>query len=184
MTTLAKWSIDDYHRMIESGVLNNRSVELLAGEIIEMSPEGPLHRFTNDTVAEYLRELLRGQAKVFEAHPITLNNSEPEPDIAVVRLPNSNYLTHHPYPEDIYWIIEISNTTLEEDLGRKKIIYAHAGINEYWVINLKTTEIIIFRKPSGDDYKTKFTVNKGSITPTAFPNIQIEIDTLLRRNAT
>ena len=181
MTTLAKWSVDDYHLMIESGVLNNRSVELLEGEIIEMSPEGPLHRFTNDTVAEYLRELLRGQAKVFEAHPITLSNSEPEPDLAVVRLPNSNYLTHHPYPEDIYWLVEISNTTIEEDLGRKKKIYANAEINEYWVINLKTTEIIVFREPSGDDYKTKLTVNEGTITPTAFPELQIEVKTLLGR---
>ena len=185
MTTLAKWSVEDYHRMIESGVLNNRSVELLEGEIVEMSPEGPLHRFTNDTVAEYLRELLRGRAKVFEAHPITLSNSphsrasEPEPDIAVVRLPNSNYLTHHPYPEDIYWLIEISNTTLEEDLGKKKKIYANAGINEYWIINLKTTEIIVFIEPSGDDYKTKFTVNEGTISPIAFPDIQIELVKLL-----
>ncbi len=182
MTTLAKWSVEDYHLMIESGVLNNRSVELLEGEIIEMSPEGPLHRFTNDTVAEYLRELLRGRAKVFEAHPITLNKSEPEPDIAVVRLPNSNYLTRHPYPEDIYWLIEISNTTLEEDLGRKKTIYANAGINEYWIINLKTTEIIVFREPSGNDYKTRFTVNEGTITPNSFPELQIEIKTLLHRS--
>lgn len=181
MTTLAKWSVDDYHLMIESGVLNNRSVELLEGEIVEMSPEGPSHRFTNDTVAEYLRELLRSQAKVFEAHPITLSNSEPEPDIAVVRLPNSNYLTRHPYPEDIYWLIEISNSTIEEDLDRKKKIYANAKIDEYWVINLKTTEIIVFREPFGNDYKTNFTVNEGTITPIAFPNIQIEVKTLLGR---
>ena len=181
MTTVAKWSIEDYHLMIESGVLNNRSVELLEGEIIEMSPEGPLHRFTNDTAAEYLRELLRGQAKIFEAHPITLTNSEPEPDIAIVRLPNKNYLTRHPYPEDIYWLIEISNTTLEEDLGKKKEIYANASINEYWVINLKTMEIIVFREPSSNDYKTKFTVDLGTISPIAFPDIQIEVETLLGR---
>ena len=165
--------------MIESGVLNNRSVELLEGEIIEMSPEGPLHRFTNDTAAEYLRELLRGQAKIFEAHPITLSNSEPEPDIAIVRLPNTNYLTRHPYTEDIYWLIEISNTTLEEDLGKKKKIYANASINEYWVINLKTREIIVFREPSSNDYKTKFTFGRGTISPIAFPDIQIEVETLL-----
>jgi Uma2 family endonuclease len=182
MTTLAKWSVEDYHRMIESGVLNNRSVELLAGEIVEMSPEGPLHSSTNDNVAEYLRELLRGVARIREAHPITLENSEPEPDIAVVRLTNTNYSERHPYPEDIYWLVELSNTTLEEDLGRKKRIYANAGINEYWVINLKTTEIIVFREPSGNDYKTKFTVNEGSITPIAFPNIQIEVNTLLGRS--
>ena len=123
MTILAKWSVDDYHLMIESGVLNNRSVELLEGEIIEMSPEGPLHSSTNDNVAEYLRELLRGLARIREAHPITLRSSEPEPDIAVVRLSKTNYSDRHPYPEDIYWLVEISYTTLEEDLGRKKRIY-------------------------------------------------------------
>ena len=99
--------------MIDNGILSDRAVELLEGEIIEIAPEGPLHRFTNDTVAEYFRDLLRGQAKVFEAHPITLTNSEPEPDIAIVRLPNSNYIARHPYPEDIYCLIEISNNTLE-----------------------------------------------------------------------
>ncbi len=179
MTILAKWSVEDYHLMIESGVLNNRSVELLEGEIIEMSPEGPLHSATNDNAAEYLRELLRGTARIREAHPITLISSEPEPDIAVVRLTNTNYTDRHPYPEDIYWLVEISNTTLEEDLGRKKRIYANANINEYWVINLKTREIIVFREPSGNDYKTKVTVDRGTISPTAFPNLQIELAKLL-----
>ncbi len=108
MTILAKWSVEDYHLMIESGVLNNRSVELLEGEIIEMSPEGPLHSATNDNAAEYLRELLRGTARIREAHPITLISSEPEPDIAVVRLTNTNYTDRHPYPEDIYWLVEIA----------------------------------------------------------------------------
>ena len=115
MSTSVTWSIDDYHLMIESGVLNNRSVELIEGEIVKVSPESPLHRFTNDSVAEYLRKLLQDKAKVFEAHPITLKNSEPEPDIAVVHLPDTNYLNRHPYPEDIYWLIEISHTTLEDD---------------------------------------------------------------------
>ncbi|MGK7893544.1 MAG: Uma2 family endonuclease [Xenococcus sp. (in: cyanobacteria)] len=179
MTTIAKWSVEDYHLMIESGVLNNRSVELLAGEIIEMSPEGPLHSATNDNVAEYLRELFGGIARIREAHPITLDNSEPEPDIAIVRLKNNNYVDRHPYPEDIYWLFEISNTTLEEDLGRKKKIYAQAKIQEYWVLNLKNQEIIVFRGPSGDDYQTKFTVKEGMVTAISFPDIQIEVATLL-----
>jgi Uma2 family endonuclease len=69
---------------------------------------------------EYLRTLLGDRAKVREAHPITLpNDSEPEPDIAIVRMPNSQYLTHHPYPEDIYWLIKYANTTLRKDLNEK-----------------------------------------------------------------
>ena len=74
MSALVKWSVNDYHLMIESGILNNRSVELIEGEIIEVSPESPQHRFTNDSIAEYLRELLKEKAKIFEAHPITLGN--------------------------------------------------------------------------------------------------------------
>ena len=182
MSTSIEWSVDDYHRMIESGILNNRSVELLEGEIIAVSPKEPLHRFTNDSIAEYLRELLKGVAKVFEAHPITLSNSEPEPDIAIVRLPNTNYLTRHPYPKDIYWLIEISNTTLEDDLNRKKKIYAKEGINEYWVIDLKNTNLIIFREPSGNDYQNKLTLDRGTISSIAFPNLNIEVRKIFEIN--
>ena len=181
MATSIKWSIDDYHLMIKSGVLDNRSVELIEGEIIEVSPESPLHRFTNDSVAQYLREQLAGQAKIFESHPITLGNSEPEPDISIVRLPNTNYLARHPYPEDIYWLIEISNTTLEDDLNKKKKIYASAGINEYWIIDLKNTELIVFREPSDNYYKRKNTLNNGAIASLAFPDIEIQFNTLFAR---
>ena len=181
MSTAIKWSIDDYHLMIKSGVLNNRVCELIEGEIIEVSPESPLHRFTNDSVAEYLREQFAGLAKIFESHPITLDNSEPEPDIAIVRLPNTNYLNRHPYPEDIYWLIEISNTTLEDDLNRKKRIYANAGINEYWIIDLKNTELIVFREPSQNDYKTRVTFNNGAIAPVFFPNIQLNVERMLSK---
>ncbi|TVQ48180.1 MAG: Uma2 family endonuclease [Gloeocapsa sp. DLM2.Bin57] len=179
MQDLSKWSIQDYHLMIDSGIFNNRRVELLEGEIREMSPESPLHRFINDQIAEYLRELLRGQAKVFEAQTITLNYSEPEPDLSIVRLPNSNYLTRHPYPEDIYWLIEIANTTLEQDLGRKKKIYANAGIKEYWLINLITKIVIVFREPSEDDYKNQYRVTEGTISPIAFPNLEIKVTRMI-----
>lgn len=182
MSALVKWSVDDYHLMIESGIFKNRSVELIEGEIVEVSPESPLHRFTNDSIAEYLRELLKGKAKVFEAHSITLNNSEPEPDISIVRLPNINYLNHHPYPEDIYWLIEISITTLEDDLNRKKKIYANAGINEYWIVDLKNTELIVFREASDNEYKTKSTLNKGTINPIVFPDISIDVTKILNKN--
>ena len=181
MSALVKWSIDDYHLMIERGILNNRSVELIEGEIVEVIPESPLHRFTNDSIAEYLRILLKGKAKVFEAHPITLGNSEPEPDISIVRLPNTKYLSRHPYAEDIYWLIEISNTTLEDDLNRKKRIYASAGINEYWIVDLKNTELIVFKEASDNDYKTKITLKKGEVNPIAFPNLKIEVIKLLNK---
>ncbi len=84
MKTLYKWSVEDYHQIIESGVLEGKSVELLEGEIIAMSPENPIHSSRIDTIADYLRDKLKDQAKVREAHPITLDNSEPELDVAIV----------------------------------------------------------------------------------------------------
>ena len=137
MYTIAKWTVKDYHKMIESGILSDRNVELILGGIVEMSPEGPLHHFINLRVADYLRSLLGQQAVVSEAHPITLADSEPEPDIAIVRSPNTLYINHHPYPEDIYWLIEISDSTLTKDLGIKKKAYARASIAEYLVINIQ-----------------------------------------------
>ena len=87
MATLVKWSVEDYHRMIAAGVLHNHRVELLAGDIVEVSPEGPVHASRLRKVATYLRSLLDGLALVSKAHPITLQQSEPEPDIAVVQPP-------------------------------------------------------------------------------------------------
>ena len=177
--TLAKWSVNDYHCMIEAGILGERRVELIDGEIWEMSPEGPLHRFINDSAAQYLRELLKGLAKVFEAHPITLTNSEPEPDVAIVRLPETAYLTRHPAPNEIYWVIEISDRTLAIDLGRKKKAYALAGINEYWVIDVQAKKMKIFRSPVGDNYTDEREVTQGMVTPLAFSSLQVSVERLL-----
>jgi Uma2 family endonuclease len=116
----AKWSVPEYRQMIATGLLDERQVELIAGEIIEMSPEGPEHSFTCDSLGEYLRQQLQGRAKIREAHPISLIDSEPEPDIAIVKLPASQYRDRHPQPADIHWLIEIANSTLTKDLGPKK----------------------------------------------------------------
>ena len=178
MTTLAKWSVEDYHRMIAAGILCDRRVELLAGDIIQMSPEGPLHASRIRKVANYLRSLLNDLALVSEAHPITLQQSEPEPDIAIVRLPESRYDERHPDAEDIFWLIEISDTTLAVDLSKKKQIYAAAGINEYWVMNVNANSLTVFRQPSGNDYLLKYKMSQGELMPLAFPEISVAVDRL------
>ena len=131
MISITKWNVEDYHCMIDAGIIKDRQVELINGEIIDMSPEGPIHRFLNHRAVKYLRHLLGNLSEVMEAHPITLVNSEPEPDITIVRSPDTLYLNRHPYPEDIYWIIEIADSTIQKDLGTKKELYANSGIEEY-----------------------------------------------------
>ncbi len=182
MVTLIKWSLFDYHQMIKAGILSDRRVELILGDIIEMSPEGPIHRFVNHTTVKYLRELLKNQAEVYEAHPITLSESEPEPDLAIVRSPETLYFKRHPYPEDIYWLIEIADTTLTKDLGVKKKAYALACIPEYWVIDVESQTLLVFRNPLDSDYTEKYEYQGGIISPQAFPQIKIEVQRLLINN--
>ncbi len=178
MYTLTKWSLSDYHKMIEAGILSDRRVEFILGNIVEMSPEKPLHCSVNHKGVTYLRSLLKQNAVVREAHPITLSDSEPEPDIAIVRSSDDLYLTHHPYPEDIYWLIEISDTTLAKDLGIKKKAYAQAGIGEYWVIDLSSETLKVFLNPIEEDYQTEYEYQDGIVSPQAFPKIEIMVKRL------
>lgn len=179
MVSVFKWSSADWHELVKSGVLAERRVELLEGEIVEISPEGPMHSSTNYSVVEYLKELLRGNAVVREAHPVTLDNSEPEPDIAIVTSPYTNYFTRHPYPQDIYWLVEISNRSLKLDLERKLVTYARNGIPEYWIIDLVNKQLIVHTQPVNNSYRSIQNLTTGTISPQAFPNLAIALDRLL-----
>jgi Uma2 family endonuclease len=175
----AKWSLEDYHQMIDTGLLDDRKVELLCGEIIEMSPEGTAHTSYCDETGEYLRRILGTRARVREAHPITLpNNSEPEPDIAVVKVSPTLYRDRHPQVSDIFWLIEISNSTLIKDLGMKKDIYADAGIPEYWVMNLQESVLVVFRDLTESGYQSETRLNSGTISPLAFLDVSIDVERL------
>ncbi|WP_019505279.1 Uma2 family endonuclease [Pleurocapsa sp. PCC 7319] len=177
--TTYKWSVEEYHLMIKAGLLEGKSVELLNGQIIEMSPEREEHTYANDDVAQLLREKLQGLAKIRESHPITLDNSEPEPDIAVVRLPKTIYSHHHPYSQDIYWLIEISNETLSQDLAEKSLIYARNYILEYWVVDLANNKLIVHTHPKNNSYSQIVEYISGTISPLAFPDIKIALEQLL-----
>ena len=178
--TTAKWTLDEYHQMIVSGILDHRRVELLNGEIVEMAPEGPEHAYLGDETGKYLGALLGDRARVREGRPITLApNSEPEPDIAVVRPLGEVYRQRHPYAEDIFWLIEFSNTSLAKDLKPKRQLYAAAVIPEYWVVNLKARQLLVFRDPSEGDYHHEEMLSQGTVAPLAFPEVAISLSRLL-----
>ncbi len=178
---LAKWTLDDYHRMIESGLLDGRSVELLNGEIVEMSPEGEAHAYCSHEAAKYLGQLLGEQADIRQGKPITIpsSHSEPEPDIAVVQPLGREYLYHHPYPDNIFWLIEFANTSLSKDLEDKRKAYALATIQEYWVVNLQAQQLVILRHPTQGNYRTEINVTTGVVSPLAFPALQLSVERLL-----
>jgi Uma2 family endonuclease len=177
----AKISLDQYHRMVDAGILDDCRVELLHGIIVEMSPEGIPHASKRTNAQEHLGGVLGDRVQLRIGAPITLpNSSEPEPDIAVVRRLEEGYSTHHPYPEDIYWVIEYSNTSLDKDLGVKADIYAAESISEYWVVNLKKNILIMFRDPVDGKYQSRQEFTSGSISPLAFPDVAIDVARLLR----
>ena len=180
LITYRQWTTQNYHQAIEQGLFENESVELLQGEIVIMSPERKPHAYYNSEVADYLRTLLGNQAKIRDAKPITLpHNSEPEPDIAIVQPLGSEYLEHHPFPENIFWIIEFSQATLSKDLGKKKDVYAEAGIVEYWVVDLKNNQLRVFRDLLNKQYTSELTLNTGVIASIAFPKILIEVQKII-----
>ncbi|MGK7948663.1 MAG: Uma2 family endonuclease [Xenococcaceae cyanobacterium] len=177
--TTYKWSIEQWHKLVESGLLEGKPVELLEGEIIEMSPEGVEHSYTNHSIVKYLRELLAQEAEIIQAQPITLDNSEPEPDVTIARLPEAIYRTHHPYAQDIYWLIEIANRTLTIYLKQKSRLYARNDIPEYWVIDLVGKKLIVHTQPDKEEYSQIVEYKTGVVIPQAFPKIAIELDKLL-----
>ena len=177
---LAKWTIEEYHQMIEAGIFDNRRVELLKGEIVEMSAEGEPHTYFSTEAGTYLIKLLGYKAIIRPAKPISLsNNSESEPDIAIVQPLRREYLEHHPYPENIFWLIEYSNSSLEKDLETKTKIYAEVGIVEYWVVNIKKRQLIIFRQPEDGEYASKSTITEGVIYPLEFPDVAISVEMII-----
>jgi Uma2 family endonuclease len=178
---VAKYTLAQYHQMIESGVLDDSRVELLSGEIVEMPSEGPDHAYCNTEAADLLRTALVGRAKIRDAKPITLpeHASEPAPDVAVVEPLARVYAKRHPYPENIYLLVEYSYASLAKDKKLKRKLYAKAGILEYWIVNLKDRQVIVHRDPQSGDYQSVQTLTSGTISLLAFPDVTIDINQLL-----
>ena len=175
-----KWTTKRYHQAIAAGLFDDQSVELLRGDILVMLPDGETHAYYNSEVGDYLRIVLGARAKIREAHPITLpNDSEPIPDLAIVKPLGAVYLQHHPYPDDIFWLIEFSLATLSKDLNEKKATYSEAGIVEYWVVNLASREVSVFRDLENGRYVIAENFTTGFVSPQAFPDVQIQVKRLM-----
>ena len=181
--TTAKWTIADYHAIVAAGILRDRPVELLNGEIVDMPPEGTPHAGLSNRGANHLRKLLGDRALIRESNPITIpgGNSEPEPDIAIVEPLEDVYIEeHHPYPENIFWLIEYADSSLSKDTQIKRKTYATADIQEYWVVNLQRMELIVYRDPLHGDYQSELTLITGNVMPLAFPDIAVAVNLLVK----
>ncbi|MCA6574827.1 MAG: Uma2 family endonuclease [Pseudanabaena sp.] len=175
------WSITDYHQMIEVGVLDEDDrVELLEGKIVCMSPQRPFHAASVQRSGRLLFKLLGDRAEIRIQLPVTLgNDSEPEPDIAVVRLDENEYSFRHPEAFDIYLLIEVADWTASKDRNQKTRIYGKNQVLEYWILDLQKRQVYIFRQPEDGSYREELILNSNDIaTMQAFPDVAIALEGL------
>ena len=155
--TRHRLSVDDFHRMAEAGILAPTDrVELIDGEIIDMSPIGALHAAIVDRIVRHLVRNLGDSSVVRCQNPLRLDDeSEPEPDIAIVRARADGYMSELPGPGDVLLVIEVADTSLAWDLGVKVPLYARHGIPETWVIDAATRQTRVFRGPTNGRYEAE-----------------------------
>jgi|SRR5579862_3736706 len=176
-----RFSLESYEAMIEHGILTrDDKVELIAGEIVEMSPIGSHHSATVSLIAQTIGRVLGDRSNVRTQQAIALPpDSEPEPDVAVVRSRKDHYWEAHPRPADIMLVIEVADTSLTVDRFVKLPIYAAAGIPESWIVDLTNSVIEVYREPRQDAYSTKTVLRRGDrIAPITFPDVSIEVNSL------
>jgi Uma2 family endonuclease len=179
-----RFSVKDYYRMAETGVLPpSARVELLNGQIIDMSPIGPFH----GGVANFLNEIFSAAAKgrwiMSVQNPVHLNDhSEPQPDLMLLKPAADFYRRRHPQPEDVFLLIEISDTTLETDQEEKIPAYGQAGIPEAWIVNLNDRTIEVYCEPHFTGYGSKTILRTGNkAAPQAFTDVAVDVAELLKR---
>ena len=153
--TLRPWTTDEYHRLIDAGILSSADkVELLDGQIVEMSPAGNYHAAFIESLADILRDVLSETYMIRTQNPVTLGpRSEPEPDLAVVNRRKDYYAAGHPGPADISLLIEVADTSLNKDRYVKAPLYAGAGVPEYWIVNLEEEVLEQYLHPERGRYQ-------------------------------
>jgi Uma2 family endonuclease len=150
---LWKFSVEQYHALIQSGILDEDTpIELLEGWLVEKMSKNPPHRYSMNAVRRLLERVLRPGLFINTQDPVTLEDSEPEPDLSLIRGEETAYLTRHPHAHEIALIVEISDSSLKRDQGWKKRVYATACIEQYWILNLEARQLEVYTQPANGDY--------------------------------
>ena len=160
-----RFTIDDYHRMAEAGILSEDDrVELIDGEIVEMSPIGKHHAAIVNRLNAIITEQVGRRAIVSPQNPLLLSDeSEPQPDIAVFRFRDDYYAEQLPTPADTLLIIEVADSSLDFDRLVKLPRYARGGVPEVWIVNLAAGVIEAYREPVMGEYRETQQVQRGEI---------------------
>ena len=170
--------------MSETGVLRPEArVELLHGQIIDLSPIGPFHGGVVGRLVRWFTLSARGRWVVLSQHPLTLDDqSEPQPDVMLLRSVPDDYANRHPRPIDLFLLVEVADTTLQLDRREKLPAYGRAGIPEVWIVNLVEGAVEVYREPHDAGYGTTSILRPGdTAAPLSFSNASINVARLLSR---
>jgi Uma2 family endonuclease len=142
-----------------------------------MSPIGPRHAIITGNLNRLLFMAFAGQAWIRCQDPVVLDDgSEPQPDFALVRKPWRGYPHTHPSPEDVFLLIEVSDSSLDFDRTVKLQLYARAGVREVWIVDLTTDAVLVHRSPSGGSYGSAVRVETpGTLGVEALPGVTIRV---------
>lgn len=169
--------VHQFQRMGEAGILDpDARVELVDGELLNMAPIGPRHAFAVATLARLLgRAAGEDELFVTSQSPVILSRfSEPQPDVLVLRGPVRRYCQQTPRAEDVIVLVEVSDTTLAFDRGRKLRVYARAGVEEVWLLDLQANALEMHRHPRSGRYRERHVLQRGEIAVSASMLVSVD----------
>lgn len=181
---LARWRFTaaEFFQLVEIGVLaEGDRVELIQGDLIEMSPIYITHISTLNRLVWILSNALGKQVILSVQNPVQLSEDNlPQPDVAVFRFQEKFYGEQHAKPEDILLIIEVADSSLRYDRRVKSKLYGAAGIADYWIVNLPERQIEVYREPRPNGYRTVTTYAPGeTLSPLAFPDVVLQVEQIM-----
>jgi len=177
-----RFTVEEYHRMAEAGILHEDDrVELIEGEIVEMSPIGHHHIASVMALSRRLTLAVGDRAVMSPQNPVRLSrDTEPEPDVVLLRPPETRYWQQAPCVEDVLLLIEVADSSYRYDRDVKLPLYARAGIPEVWVVDVADGAVEVHRQPGLRGYASAQRVERGgTIAPVAFPDATLAVAEVL-----
>ena len=177
-----RFTANEYQRMGQVGILGEDDrLELLEGEIVEMAPIGSRHQATVDRLNRLFSNRTADDAMVRVQGPVRLGeDSEPQPDLILLRRRSDFYTSAHPGPDDVLLLVEVSDTSLEYDREVKLPLYARHGIVEVWLVGLEAGLVEVYRGPTAQGYQEVSQLQRGqSLSSVALPQLELAVDEVL-----
>ena len=171
---LRQFSVVEYHQMVQTGILTpDDRVELLEGWIVNKMSQNPPHRNSVGRVARRVSKVLPDNWTISIEGPITLSDSEPEPDITLARGEEEIYDARHPEPADLGVLMEVGDSSVMQDRRYKGELYAKAKVPEFWLINLVERRVEVYTKPRGGKYQKKIEYTEKETVPLVLDGVKI-----------